>query len=180
MLTTSVHSTSSKVGVTSDAYPSLLAGARAIYRTEGISGFRRGLLPAMFGVVHGSLQFMTYERLKAFLYAHRVADDLQPDGHHAKTLSAFDIAVASGLSRMIAGGLTYPYQVLRSRMQTHATRAGSSQGLLSLIQTIGMEEGIVAFYRGMGPGLFRVLPSTWLTFLTYEKVKYVLGGDDYV
>ncbi|KAJ5737872.1 mitochondrial folate carrier protein Flx1 [Penicillium malachiteum] len=175
MLTTSSSSTpltDSHAATPGDAYSSIIASGRTIYHKEGIAGFYRGLLPASFGVIHGALQFMTYEKLKLVLRERK-----STRGHQQSNtqLNALDIAVASGLSRIFAGGLTYPYQVLRSRMQL-----GDSQGFISLTQRMWKKEGIISFYRGMGPGLFRVLPSTWLTFLTYEEVKKALGGADYI
>ncbi|KAI2736025.1 hypothetical protein DTO013E5_9180 [Penicillium roqueforti] len=176
MLATSANFTVSHATTTSDAYSSLLQGARTIYRTNGMRGFYRGLLPAMFGVVHGALQFMTYEKLKAFLRAQTVASNPQQATDHTKTLTMLDIAVASGLSRLFSGGLTYPYQVFRSRMQIVASQTDISPGFLRLTRTIWREEGIVALYRGMVPALFRVLSSTWLTLIIYEKAKTLLGG----
>ncbi|ERL94312.1 hypothetical protein D910_11593 [Dendroctonus ponderosae] len=42
-----------------------------IYRQEGMRGLYRGFVPGMFGVVHGAIQFMTYEEMKAFYNRHR-------------------------------------------------------------------------------------------------------------
>lgn len=37
-----------------------------IYRTEGLRGFYRGLLPSLFGVSHVAVQFPLYESFKSW------------------------------------------------------------------------------------------------------------------
>jgi len=37
-----------------------------IYKTEGIRGFYRGLLPSLFGVSHVAVQFPLYESFKSW------------------------------------------------------------------------------------------------------------------
>lgn len=47
-------------------YRGLFDCVRQIYRHEGVKGLYRGLIPGLFGVSHGALQFMAYEELKKF------------------------------------------------------------------------------------------------------------------
>ena len=144
------------------AYKSMLDGTRQIYSGEGIWGFYRGLLPSLFGVSHGALQFMAYERLKK-----------QRAQHHE--LDAIDYLLLSGLAKIFAGSLTYPYQVVRSRLQMYnAERAYT--GVSDVVRQIWKQEGIAGFYKGLGPNLMRVMPSTWVTFVVYEKTRSYLGS----
>ncbi|KAJ3324571.1 hypothetical protein HDV06_006464 [Boothiomyces sp. JEL0866] len=53
----------------SNAYKGVLDGLSKIYKNEGVKGFYRGIIPALFGVSHGAIQFMAYEELKS-LYSH--------------------------------------------------------------------------------------------------------------
>ncbi|KAM5462905.1 mitochondrial FAD carrier protein flx1 [Microsporum audouinii] len=165
------------------AYPSMISGLRQIYRTEGFSGFYQGLVPAMFGVSHGALQFMAYEELKR--YRTRMTQPSSPDGltnptdtppAQLKALSNIDYLVLSGLSKIFAGCATYPYQVLRARLQTYDAR-GTYKGVRdAFVQTL-RTEGLAGFYKGLGPNLVRVLPSTWVTFLVYENARIYLRVD---
>ncbi|PYH94338.1 putative mitochondrial folate carrier protein Flx1 [Aspergillus ellipticus CBS 707.79] len=185
MLTTPAHTSSISVPSDSYAYPSFLIGMKTIYRTEGMGGFFRGLVPGMFGVFHGAFQFMAYEKLKLWLVSRKSCTDNLlhlPDTGNIKavaikptSLTMLDIAIASGLSRIFANVLTYPHQVLRSRMQAAMAETDINQRLITIMRSMWRENGIAAFYRGMGPGLFRLLPGTWLTFITYETVKTMLG-----
>jgi solute carrier family 25 (mitochondrial folate transporter), member 32 len=120
------------------AYQNMTEGAVKLYQTEGIKGFYRGLLPSLFGVSHGAIQFVAYEQLKH----HRQAQ-LGP----GTELSNWDYLSLSGLSKIFAGSITYPYQVIRSRLQTY--NAGQQyQGLGDVVVQVWKREGPVGFYKG--------------------------------
>jgi hypothetical protein len=44
---------------------------RRIYRTEGVYGFYRGMVPSLFGVTHVAVQFPLYEHFKKLNRAFR-------------------------------------------------------------------------------------------------------------
>ncbi|KAL4989052.1 mitochondrial carrier domain-containing protein [Aspergillus falconensis] len=149
------------------AYTSFTAGAMQILRLEGIPGFYRGLVPSLFGVSHGALQFMAYEKLKL----HRA--DAHSGVGQKRELNNMDFFIISSVSKTFAGSITYPYQVLRSRLQTYDAQL-AYRGLWDAIVQIWATEGLAGFYKGLGPNLFRVLPSTWVTFLVYENTRAYL------
>ncbi|KAF4213226.1 hypothetical protein CNMCM5878_000191 [Aspergillus fumigatiaffinis] len=161
---------------TPGAYASFTTGVAQIYRSEGIPGFYRGLLPALFGVSHGALQFMAYEKLKAYRTRMRSASRTSGDSigaTPARLLGNFDFFLTSSLSKIFAGCVTYPYQVLRSRLQTYDAHL-VYRGVRDAMAQIWAQEGFAGFYKGLGPNLLRVLPSTWVTFLVYENTKSCL------
>ncbi|PWY71512.1 mitochondrial carrier [Aspergillus sclerotioniger CBS 115572] len=172
------------------AYASFTTGAKEIFRSEGISGFYRGLVPALFGVSHGALQFMAYEQLKLHRARMSPAETTTigirrgVDGSHGSSdsrssgmreLGNVDLFVISSLSKLFAGCVTYPYQVLRSRLQTYDAHLVYS-GVRDAVSQIWAREGATGFYKGLGPNLLRVLPSTWVTFLVYENTRAYLPG----
>lgn len=155
---------------TPGAYPSFVSGAVRIYQTEGVAGFYRGMVPSLFGVSHGALQFMAYEELKGYRYRSRAATAKPGD---TLMLGNVDLFVISSLSKIFAGSITYPYQVLRSRLQTYDAQLvyrGASDAMRQILH----QEGMAGFWKGFGPNLFRVLPSTWVTFLVYENTRAYL------
>lgn len=158
------------------AYASLSAGIRQIYRTEGVKGFYRGLVPSLFGVSHGALQFMAYEQLKRYRARTPLTDltGASTGAYERRELSNVDYLCLSGLSKVFAGCITYPYQLLRSRLQTYDA-AGTYRGVGDAIAQTWRKEGMAGFYKGLGPNLLRVLPSTWVTFLVYENMKKTLN-----
>ncbi|KAL8650549.1 MAG: hypothetical protein Q9210_003753 [Variospora velana] len=146
------------------AYRSMAHGAHQIHREEGVRGFYRGLVPSLLGVSHGALQFMTYEQLKRYRVDRGVGE---------KGLSAVDYLWLSGASKILASSTTYPYQVVRARLQMY--EAGQTYtGVRDAVAQIWKQEGLAGFYKGLGPNLVRVLPSTWVTFLVYEEAKAIL------
>ena len=108
---------------------------------------------------------MAYEQLKV-CRGHSL-------GGEQKDLRAPDLLVLSGLAKIFAGSATYPYQVVRARLQMYdADRTyGSAR---DVVAQMWRKEGMAGFYKGLGPNLLRVMPSTWVTFLVYEKAKILL------
>jgi solute carrier family 25 (mitochondrial folate transporter), member 32 len=204
MLSTSAHH--------QGAYPSMLVGLRAIAREEGWRAYFRGLIPSLAGVSHGAVYFVAYEKLKAeraaslLVQNHPSTDNTTPPTPTEKIpstakLSNTDYLLISGASKILAGTLTYPHQVIRARMQTYTAAmpnpvdptttittsttltqnpSTSSPGLLSTIRSVWRQDGILGFYRGLGPNLLRVVPSTCVTFLVYENVKWALPRQEAV
>ncbi|KAF5628203.1 FAD carrier FLX1 [Fusarium tjaetaba] len=152
------------------AYPSMLAGARSILQTEGIRGFYRGLGISLIGVSHGAVQFAVYEPAKKWYHARR----REKHGIEREHMTTEATVGLSSLSKFVAGAVTYPYQVLRSRLQNYQADERFGRGIRGVVVRIWTEDGLRGFYRGMVPGVIRVMPATWVTFLVYENVKYYL------
>ncbi|KAK0379677.1 hypothetical protein CLIM01_02932 [Colletotrichum limetticola] len=151
------------------AYANMWTGARLLYRSEGLRGFYRGLGVSLIGVSHGAVQFAVYEPAKKMYFAGR-----QRKGDNGGRVSNEATVVISSVSKLVAGAVTYPYQVLRSRLQNYDADERFGRGIRGVVKRIWQEEGVRGFYRGLMPGVVRVMPATWVTFLVYENVKYYL------
>ena len=152
---------------TEGAYPSMIYGFQSILRTEGIRGYFHGLLPALFGVTHGALYFLAYENLKIWQRARTGKEEL----------SNTDTSIAATVSKVFAGTVTYPSQVVRSRLQTYDPGLKvqtKSLGLVRIVLDLWRNEGALGFYKGLLPNLARVIPSTCVTFLVYENTRWAL------
>ncbi|KAI5281200.1 hypothetical protein KEM54_003364 [Ascosphaera aggregata] len=171
------------------AYASFISGVRSIYRQDGILGFYRGFIPALFGVSHGALQFMAYERLKQFrsrmsripIPSHESSATTTATATTSTTITTTtrildnaDYLLSSTLSKIFAGCITYPYQLLRSRLQAYNADK-MYRDLIDAVVQIWQKEHIRGFYKGLVPNLVRVLPSTCVTFLVYENTKSYLS-----
>mmetsp|Transcript_10676 Transcript_10676/g.21020 ORF Transcript_10676/g.21020 Transcript_10676/m.21020 type:complete len:304 (-) Transcript_10676:415-1326(-) len=125
-----------------------------IVREEGVMGLYRGIIPALILVSNGGFQFMVYEELK-----HCMGD---------RKLSGIDYMLLGAASKSVASIVTYPYQVVKSRMQQHKSTYTST---FNTFTRIVQSQGTYALYRGMIPNLLRVMPSSAITFCTYELTK---------
>ncbi|KAJ2556660.1 mitochondrial FAD carrier protein flx1 [Coemansia sp. RSA 1933] len=158
------------------SYRGLVDGLVQISRKEGIRGLYKGLAPGLLGVAHGGLQFMAYEEMKKQRLRWR--QDHAAD--NTNNLTSIDFALMSSTSKVFALTITYPSQVLRSRLQqipgaAGATAAGAPRmatynGLGDVLSKTLRLEGVSGLYKGFGPALLRVLPGNIVTFLVYEKI----------
>lgn len=142
-------------------YRGMLDALVKIYRQEGVAGLYRGFVPGLFGTSHGALQFMAYEELKRDYNKYR-------NLHSDAKLNPLEYITMAALSKIFAVATTYPYQVIRARLQDQHT---SYTGAADVIRRTWRNEGPLGFYKGMVPNLIRVTPACCITFLTYEKVS---------
>ncbi|KAM8847123.1 solute carrier family 25 member 32-like [Synchiropus picturatus] len=147
-------------------YKGMLDALVKIYRNEGVPGLYKGYVPGLFGTSHGALQFMAYEELKRDYNRYRkVSSDAK--------LNALEYITMAALSKIFAVATTYPYQVVRARLQDQHNRYS---GVLDVIGRTWRNEGMVGFYKGMVPNLIRVTPACCITFVVYENVSHFLLG----
>ncbi|KAH9461009.1 hypothetical protein MJO28_009848 [Puccinia striiformis f. sp. tritici] len=136
-----------------------------IYRQEGIRGFYRGLSASYLGVTEGTIQWTLYEKFKR-LGLHFIDDQ---DGRQEGTWSTK--MFAAGGAKLIATGITYPHEVVRTRMRQKPPPLPAKPkyvGLVSTFRTILAEEGLRAFYGGLSPHLLRVVPNAAVMYTVYE------------
>lgn len=111
-------------------------------------------------------------------------------------LNSQQILFCSAFSKMVASVITYPHEVLRTRLQIQkreratapaissaaspsidtpkaghtspsaTPRASANHGLLKTITTIASQDGWKGFYRGISINLVRTVPASAVTMLT--------------
>lgn len=72
----------------------------------------------------------------------------------------------AAMSKLIAAATTYPYQVVRARMQDHHHHY---EGSWDCVRQTFRYEGVAGFYKGLLPYLIHVTPNICLVLLIYEK-----------
>lgn len=79
-----------------------------MFREEGIISFYAGLGPALLGLLHVAVQFPLYEKCKKVFHV----DDENPKLHQIPQILA-----SSVISKICASTITYPHEVIRTRIQ---------------------------------------------------------------
>lgn len=153
-----------------------------MYRTEGIKVFYSGLVPSLFGLFHVAIHFPIYELLKKTLrcdpslmqiQANKLRILEQNDSQAKKERFYFfvKLILASSLSKMCASTITYPHEVLRTRLQIALITNGTKMSLIGLIKAIYRLHGIRGFYSGYTTNLMRTVPSLAVTLVSFEFIK---------
>ncbi|KAI8341437.1 mitochondrial FAD carrier protein [Chlamydoabsidia padenii] len=156
---------------TPNAYDGFWNGLTRLVKEEGLPGIYRGMIPALFGVAHGAIQFMTYEEMKKWRNKVRHDQGDTPKYELNTKLNTEEYLAMAATSKITATITTYPYQVLRSRLQVKG-RVDDKGGVVECVKKIKTTEGYVGFYKGLAPSVIRVLPGTCLTFLVYENMSH--------
>ncbi|KAG8791539.1 hypothetical protein FRC12_008911 [Ceratobasidium sp. 428] len=149
--------------------PSMWGMTLKVMREEGgIRGLYRGLIPTAVGVApYVGINFAAYERLRQII---------TPDGGD---YGAPRKLLCGALAGSISQTLTYPFDVLRRKMQVVGMSNGmlgyKYNGAIDALRTIVRVEGMAGLYRGLWPNLLKVAPSIATSFFTYETVKEFLN-----
>ncbi|CAG9772431.1 unnamed protein product [Ceutorhynchus assimilis] len=153
-----------KLENSSQCYNGMLDCLAKIYKTEGIRGYYRGLVPGIFGVSHGAVQFMVYEEMKTNYYQYHNLPK-------SNKLGTIEYLAFSASSKLLAVLATYPYQVVRARLQNQHY---SYENATDCVKKMAKFEGWRGFYKGLSTNLIRVIPATMITFVAYENISYLL------
>jgi len=133
---------------------------RKVYKYEGLAGLYRGYVPGLLGVSHGAVQLAAYEEMKR-IYLTKLN---LPDDHNLGTMQYLTCAA---LSKLLAATITYPYQVVRARLQDQHV---NYDGLFDVVRRTWRYESYLGFYKGFSAYLLHVTPNICIVFFVYETV----------
>lgn len=145
-----------------------------ILREEGWTALYKGLVPSLFLVTHGAIQFTAYEELKKVFI--KLKSEGNRDYDHDYLLDSFDYATLGAVSKLAAILTTYPFQVLRSRLQQRPSIIGTPRYTDSwhVVKETARYEGLRGFYKGITANVLKNAPAASITFIVYENVLNTL------
>ncbi|XP_059456728.1 uncharacterized protein LOC132186722 isoform X2 [Corylus avellana] len=141
--------------------------ASRIVSEEGVRAFWKGnLVTIAHRLPYSSVNFYAYEHYQEML---RVIPGLE---NHRENMGAGLCVhfVAGGLAGITAASITYPLDLVRTRLAAQ-TNLIYYRGIWHALQTICKEEGILGLYKGLGATLLGVGPSIAISFSAYETLR---------
>ncbi|KAL6993504.1 Folate transporter 1, chloroplastic [Sarracenia purpurea var. burkii] len=156
-------------------YSGLYDAVRTILKEEGLSALYKGLVPGLFLVTHGAIQFTAYEELRKAVVAFR-SKEREEEFSGIELLNSIDYATLGASSKLTAILLTYPFQVIRSRLQQRPSKEGIPIYMDSwhVVKETTRFESLRGFYKGITANLLKNVPAASITFIVYENVLNML------
>jgi len=135
---------------------------RTVVRAEGFGALYAGYTTTLvMNVPFNAVQFTAYEALRGFLKRGK-EDEFDVVAH----------CLAGAGAGAIAGALTNPFDVVKTRLQTRGETGGAYRGMVSTLVQLWKNEGRRGYTRGMLPRVTLNSTSTAISWATYEYVKY--------
>ncbi|EIW83005.1 mitochondrial carrier [Coniophora puteana RWD-64-598 SS2] len=161
-LTAGIHTQSSIPPVLKSELTMQAMTLKVMREEGGVRALYRGLVATAVGVApYVGINFAAYEALRGVV---------TPPGKNTVVRKLACGALAGSISQT----LTYPFDVLRRKMQVTGMKSGGMakyNGAFDALFSIVRTEGLKGLYRGLWPNLLKVAPSIATSFFTYELVK---------
>ncbi|XP_047163049.1 folate transporter 1, chloroplastic-like isoform X2 [Vigna umbellata] len=157
-------------------YSGIYDAFKTILREEGFRAFYKGIVPSLFLVSHGAIQFTAYEELRKVIVDFKSERSTVHNQNPDKLLNSVDYAVLGATSKLAAILLTYPFQVMRARLQQRPSGDGVPRYMDTwhVVKETARFEGIRGYYRGITANLLKNAPASSITFIVYENVLKLL------
>ncbi|KNC50201.1 uncharacterized protein AMSG_11970 [Thecamonas trahens ATCC 50062] len=154
----------------------MVGTGRAIVAAEGVRGLFKGLAPGLLRQAsYQSIKMGLYEPLRDALQSLSIldspADGAAADGAAAAGL--FDRIVAGGLAGSIGAGIANPTDLIKVRLQADASGT-RYKGMIDAAAQIIRSEGVLAFWKGVTPNMYRAFIVNAAELATYDTVKIFL------
>lgn len=145
----------------------LVDAASQILKKDGIAGFWRGIGPALVLVINPVIQYTTFERLVGILLSYRLAKGTSSKAIGRSALTDWDMFILGAASKLVATGVTYPYIVVKSRLQAATHKYKSSvAAVLHILKT----EGLNGLYAGLLPKLIQSMLTAAFLFVAQRRI----------
>lgn len=164
---------------TKKEYKSSIDCIRKIIKNEGIAALYKGLSASYLGSAESTLQWVLYEQMKGLINerSKRLAREGNVRSQVDEAMDWFARSGAAGFAKLIASLITYPHEVVRTRLRQAPMENGKPKykGLVQCFKLVIKEEGLVSMYGGLTPHLMRTVPNSMIMFGTWELFTVFLS-----
>ncbi|KAG5421535.1 RIM2 [Candida metapsilosis] len=152
-----------------------------VVKNEGFFSLYRGLSASYLGGIESTIQWVLYEQMRMFINKR----SLQIHGNDPNNKTTKDHIMewsarsgAAGFAKFLASLITYPHEVVRTRLRQaplESTGKPKYTGLIQCFKLVFKEEGFASMYGGLTPHLLRTVPNSIIMFGTWELVVRLLS-----
>jgi solute carrier family 25 carnitine/acylcarnitine transporter 20/29 len=147
-------------------YKGVFDCANQVFRQDSFKGIYQGLFSTLLRECPGyAIYFGIYETL--------MQSKLKKYGSKENTPLIYPV-IYGGVSGIGLWLLTFPFDVVKSRIQADDSANRKYKNILSTFRIIHRDNGIGGFFKGLAPCLVRAPLVNGLTFLTFERVSKLL------
>ena len=144
-----------------DGNTGMLRGAINIVKAEGIGGLYKGWGATVAKQSSNQgLRFMAFD-----IYKNAVTNG-------ERGLVSYEAFVGGMCSGCFSTLCNNPFDMVKTRMQ--GLEASQYSGIVDCFKQVMQKEGILAFWKGVGPRLGRVVPGQGVIFMSFEKIQAVV------
>uniref|UniRef100_M4BIU2 Uncharacterized protein n=1 Tax=Hyaloperonospora arabidopsidis (strain Emoy2) TaxID=559515 RepID=M4BIU2_HYAAE len=131
-------------------YRNVTDAFRQIVATEGVSALYKGMIPALFLTTNGAIKFVAYERLRSLYQT-----------HWSHEMDVIPTLLMGAVAQSIASTTTYPYQVIKARLQQGGPVADKYTGTWDCTVKTIRHEGYIGLFKGLSANILKVMPTVW-------------------
>jgi solute carrier family 25 protein 16 len=150
-----------------------------------ISNFYRGLVPTVMGMIpYAGVSFWAHDAIHDLFRSDHLQsvavvmsndETVLPATDRRRPLKVWAELLAGGMAGLCAQTASYPFEVIRRRMQVSGLVIDNRRGIMSTAKCIIQAEGIRGLFVGLSIGYIKMLPMSACSFLVYERMKYLLN-----
>ncbi|KAJ1941664.1 hypothetical protein EC988_006700 [Linderina pennispora] len=142
-----------------EAAPTTLSTFAEIIREDGVLSLWQGIIPALILVINPIIQYTAFEQLKNKVESFR-------------KLGNMDFFLLGAVSKLAATSVTYPYILVKSRMQLKQSKNENERydSLMDGLRKVIKHEGIAGLYKGIESKLLQSVLTASLLFMSKEAL----------
>jgi solute carrier family 25 carnitine/acylcarnitine transporter 20/29 len=132
---------------------------KQIYRTYGMKGVYKGVVPTIFRDSFGyGVYFSVYSTLMNYF----------APGQTRREYSLGKIGVAGSIAGILFWALVFPFDVMKTKFQTDNLSQPQFKSMVNCMRTTYSSKGLAGFYQGFMPCMLRAIPVNGVVFMLYE------------